>query len=67
MTSLEASPEQLQHGGAVRAEVTIASLVHELDEARSEALRLGQTLAAVAATMGKAKITGQFIDRAEIR
>ncbi|MGB8110504.1 MAG: hypothetical protein WCF41_14760 [Pseudolabrys sp.] len=47
--------------------MTIASLVHELDEARSEALRLGQTSAAVAATMGKAKITGQFIDRAEIR
>ena len=58
---------ELQHGGAVRAEVTIASLVDELDEARSEALRLGQTSAAVAATMGKAKVTGQIVDRAEIR
>ena len=57
----------LQHGGAVRAEVTIASLVEKLDEARSEALRLGQTSAAVAATMGKAKVTGQIVDRAEIR
>ena len=38
----------------------------ELDEARIEALRLGQASAAVAATMGKAKITGQIIERAEI-
>src|SRR6516162_9793428 len=57
---------ELQHRGAVRAEVTVASLVQELDEARIEALRLGQASAAVAATMGKAKITGQIIDRAEV-
>ena len=57
---------ELQRRGAAHAEVTIASLVRELDEARTEALRLGQTSAAVAATMGKAKITGQIIDRAEV-
>jgi len=37
-----------------------------LDEARTTALRLGQASAAVAATMGKAKVTGQIIDRAEV-
>ena len=57
---------ELQSLGSAFAEVTIASLVGELDEARIEVLRLGQTSAAVAATMGKVKITGQIVDRAEI-
>jgi hypothetical protein len=57
---------ELKNVGAARAEVTIASLVSELDEARTEALRLGQASAAVSATMGKAKITGQIIERAEV-
>jgi hypothetical protein len=57
---------ELQHCGAVRAEVTVASLVQELDEARTAALRLGQASAAVGATMGKAKLTGQIIDRTEV-
>jgi len=57
---------ELKSVGAARAEVTIASLVCELDEARTEALRLGQASAAVSATMGKAKITGQIIERAEV-
>jgi phage terminase small subunit len=64
--SITARVLELQHRGAARAEVTVASLVRELDEARVEALRLGQASAAVAATMGKAKITGQIIERAEI-
>ena len=57
---------ELQRRGAVRAEVTVASLVQELDEARIDALRLGQISAAVAATLGKAKVTGQIIERAEV-
>jgi hypothetical protein len=64
--SVTARVLELQHRGAVRAEVTVASLVQELDEARTAALQLGQASAAVAATMGKAKITGQIIDRTEI-
>jgi len=32
---------ELQKRGALRAEVTVASLVQELDEARTTALRLG--------------------------
>lgn len=63
---VKARVAKLQEAGAKRAEVTIASLVAELDEARTTALRLGQTSAAVAATMGKAKITGNLVDRTEI-
>jgi hypothetical protein len=55
---------ELQSLGSAFAELIIASLVGELDEARIEILRLGQTSAAVAATMGKVKITGQIVDRA---
>ena len=64
--SIASRVSELQSAGAHRAEVTIASLVRELDEARTEAMRLGQSSAAVAATMGKAKITGQIIDRADL-
>ena len=38
----------------------------KLEEARQLALRLGQASAAVAATMGKAKILGLIIDRREV-
>ena len=44
----------------------MASLLDELEEARQLALRLGQASAAVAATMGKAKILGLIIDRREV-
>ena len=57
---------ELQAGGAARAEVTVATLVQELDQAREMAVERGQASAAVAATMGKAKITGQIVDRAEV-
>jgi hypothetical protein len=57
----------LKQCGAIRAEVTIASLVDELEDARQLAVERGQASAAVAATMGKAKVTGQIIDRAEVR
>lgn len=53
---------ELQSQGATMAVVTIATLVHELDEARSVALARGQASAAVKATMSKAKLTGQLTD-----
>jgi phage terminase small subunit len=59
--------KELQEKGALRTEITIASLVAELEEARQLALGRGQLSAAVSATMGKAKITGQIVDRAEVR
>ena len=42
------------------------TLLSELEEARQLALRLRQASAAVAATMGKAKILGLIIDRREV-
>ena len=47
-------------------EYTRDALLSELEEARQLALRLGQASAAVAATMGKAKILGLIIDRREV-
>ncbi|MGA8954468.1 MAG: hypothetical protein WB503_03635 [Pseudolabrys sp.] len=46
--------------------MSVASLLGELEEARQLALKLGQASAAVAATMGKAKIRGLIIDRREV-
>lgn len=56
---------ELQDRGAIRAEVTVQSVLGELEEARKAAMSNGQTSAAVAATMGKAKIAGLIIDRRE--
>jgi hypothetical protein len=50
---------EIQYGGA-------ASVLAELETARLLALKLGQASAAVAATMGKAKILGLIIDRREV-
>ena len=57
---------EIQYGGAARAEVSVASLLAELETARLLALKLGQPSAAVAATMGKAKMLGFIIDRREV-
>jgi phage terminase small subunit len=42
------------------------TLLSELKEERQLALKRGQTSAAVAATMGKAKLLGLIIDRREV-
>jgi len=47
-------------------EVTKDSLLEELEEARQIAIEKGQASAAVAATIGKARITGNIIDRREV-
>jgi hypothetical protein len=47
-------------------EHTCDALLSELEEARKLALKRGQASAAVAATMGKAKILGLIIDRREV-
>ena len=57
---------ELQARGAERAEVTLASLLAELEEARLLAIKENQSSAAVQATMGKAKLTGHIIDRREV-
>ena len=58
--------DELKGRGAALAEVSVASLLGELEEARQLALKLGQPSAAAQCTMGKAKITGHFIDRREV-
>jgi phage terminase small subunit len=57
---------ELQCRGAEQAEVTVSSLLAELEEARQLAFERGQPSAAVAASMGKAKLTGQIVERAEV-
>lgn len=56
---------QLQRESAERHNVTIDSLTIELEEARSLAKEEGQAAAAVSATMGKAKLHGLIVDKAE--
>ena len=57
---------ELQHDCAVRAEVTVASVLDELEVARKLALKHRQASAAVQASMGKARILGLIIDRREV-
>jgi phage terminase small subunit len=57
---------ELQKKHAERHEVTVDSLVSELEEARELAKRTEAPAAMVAATMGKAKITGKIVDKSEI-
>lgn len=57
---------ELQERQAMKAVVTADTILQELDEARAHALQLGQTSAAVAASMGKAKIRGLIVDRREV-
>jgi len=49
-----------------RADVTEESLLDELEEARISAAENKQSGAMVAATMGKAKLTGLVVDRKEV-
>ncbi len=52
--------------GAERAAVTIESILDELEAARCLAVEIKQPSAAVAASMGKAKVAGLLIDRSEL-
>jgi hypothetical protein len=55
----------LQQRQAARKGITVESLCDELDEARALATATEQPSAAIAATMGKAKLMGLLIDRKE--
>ena len=55
----------LQEKHSERHEVTVDSLVLELDEARSLAMRTKAPGAAVSAIMGKGKLLGLVVDRNE--
>lgn len=60
---------ELQERGALRVELTLADIIAELDEARQVALAAAtpQTGSAVTATMGKAKLLGLIVDKAEVK
>lgn len=58
--------DQIQAKAAKKHEVTVDSLVTELELARSEAMKNPRGIsAAVSATMGKAKLLGLVVDKAE--
>src|SRR6516225_7036217 len=57
---------EICEAGAKTAEVTVASLLAELEDARAKATSLNQLSAAVRATAEKAKISGLLIERQEI-
>tara|TARA_R110002126_G_scaffold63960_5_gene164000 strand:+ start:2618 stop:3037 length:420 start_codon:yes stop_codon:yes gene_type:complete len=58
---------ELQLGHADRHNVTIDSLTKELDEARLVATEEKQPAAMTGATMGKAKLHGLLVDKAETK
>lgn len=57
---------ELQEQLNKRHEVTVDSLVKELEQARLQASQAEQTSSMVAATMGKAKLHGLLTDKQEI-
>lgn len=57
---------ELQERGAIRAEVTVASIIAELDEARELARTVHQPAAMTSASMGKAKVAGLLVERTEL-
>ncbi|MDX8483162.1 terminase small subunit [Mesorhizobium sp. VK24D] len=57
---------ELQARQVRRLDVTVESIVAELEEARAAALDHKQLAAAVAASLGKAKLLGLIVDRAEV-
>lgn len=57
---------ELQRLSAERCLVTIQSLTEELEEARVLAVGIEQPSAAVAASMGKAKLHGKLTDKQEM-
>lgn len=61
--SIQSRLAELQARGAKRVEVTVESLSAELEEARILAIAEKQMSAAIAATMGKAKLHGKLVER----
>ena len=62
---IQARVREIAATAAKRNEVTEDSLIAELEQARIAALEAQQASAAVAATMGKAKVCGLLVERKE--
>lgn len=58
--------QEITGSGAEKAACTVASIIAELDEARLLAMKLAQPAPMVSASMGKAKVSGLLVDRAEL-
>ncbi len=65
LDEVQARVREITGNAARRAEVSIASVVAELEEARSVARGIEQPASMVAASMGKAKVAGLLADRVE--
>ena len=57
---------EIQGRSAARVEVSVQSLMEEAEEARTEAMKLGQIAAAVAAIKEKGILSGKRIERGEL-
>ena len=66
---ISAMVDDLKAEARQRHRVTVDDLLHELEQARAAALAAPtpQSSAAVSATMGKAKMLGLLVDKAEIK
>ena len=66
---ISAMVDGLKEEARQRHVVTVGDLLHELEQARAAALAAPtpQSSAAVSATMGKAKMLGLLVDKAEIK
>lgn len=58
---------ELQEGSAEKAEITAADLSAQLEEIRLKAIEANQMGAAAQAVMGRAKLHGLIIDKAEVK
>ena len=63
--SIQSRVGELLNRGAERAECTVASLIEEFEEARGLARSIERPASMVAATMGKAKVSGHLTDKVE--
>lgn len=59
--------QEIQGRAAVRAEVTVASLIDEAEEVRAQALKDGQYSAAIAAIREKGVLAGVRVEKRENR
>jgi galactose-1-phosphate uridylyltransferase len=58
---------ELKNKAAERTVVTVESILRDLEEDRKFARKNGSASAAVTATMGRAKVAGLIIDKAEVK
>ncbi len=63
---VQARLREINGNGAKIAEITVASLIAEIEEARLLALEIGQPSAAIAATKEKGILSGKRVERSEV-